>query len=162
MPAARCHPDRRAVGRGLCSRCYTAARREEKRAEADAAAEAIAPIESLLPALTRDRGMSLSDAIAATETELIKALPEAARAFRRTMQGDPDKGFVLKAAATLLHGFAVPGPAGAPRRLLDTPTKVDTNNAPAQIVIGLHIAAPGDVRVGQVVGTITKKPAAKE
>jgi hypothetical protein len=146
---ATCHPDRVNFGRGLCSSCYFKARRAAR----DEAAGVLAPATAFLEAAALVPPRDLADAVAQAQAELQAALPEAVRALRKAIvEGDPDKGFSIKAAVAVLQGVSVPGAAGL-RRLLEAPEAKPAGPAQAQIVIGLQIAA-GDVHVGRVVGTL--------
>lgn len=150
-PAA-CHPLKPDFGRGLCSTCYFRERREKAAAEAGRSK----PARQFLEAAALVPPLDLAAAVAMATDELIMALPEAARAMRKAIvEGDPDKGFSIKAAEAVLRGVSVPGAAGL-KRLLETPVKPVEGPPPAQVVIGLHVSA-GDVKVGRVVGTLPAK-----
>jgi hypothetical protein len=147
---ATCHPQLDAIGRGLCSRCYHAARRTGKLPAATNFLDLSPAAQSAL----LGPPLPLSETISETELHLVAALPEAAQALRRTLLTDVKTGLPLKAAALLLSRFPVAQPNGEQRRLLEAPAKAAETSRVAQVVIGLHVAAPGDVRVGQVVGVI--------
>lgn len=149
---ATCHPDKRDIGRGLCSACYFRQRREQTAAVLGKSK----PARQFLEAAALEAPRDLAHAIAQASDELVLALPEAARALRRAIvEGDPDKGFSIKAAEAVLRGVPVASPGGL-KRLLETPAKPAEGPPPAQVVIGLHVSA-GDVKVGRVVGTLPAK-----
>jgi hypothetical protein len=151
---ATCHPSKPTFRRGLCSPCYFRARR----AKATAILDPARPVQSLLEAAAREPPRDLAHAVALAQDELIAALPEAARALRRVLvDGDPDKGFSVKAAVAVLRGMSIPGGPAGLRRLLEAPLTKPAPAAPAQVVIGLHVSS-GDVQVGRVVGTIGAAP----
>lgn len=149
---ATCHPTKANFGRGLCSTCYFRQRREQTAAVMGPASR----MRRLLEAAAIEAPRDFAHAVELAQDELIAALPEAARALRRAIvEGDPDKGFSVKAAEAVLRGVSVPSPGGL-KRLLETPTKPAEGPPPAQVVIGLHVSA-GDVTVGRVVGTLPAK-----
>jgi hypothetical protein len=151
---ATCHPDRPEFCKGICAACYYRDRRER----AGATPRQARPILALLQAEALEVPRDPAHAIAIAQRELLAGLPEAARALRRVIvEGDIDKGYVVKAAAALLRGVSVPGGVAGLRRLLEEPAKPVEGPPPAQIVIGLHVAA-GDVQVGRVVGTVGPAP----
>ena len=149
-PKATCHPQLDAVARGLCSRCYHAARRAGPAAKPRDFLDLSPAAQIALLGPPAPLGETISE----TELHLVAALPEVAMALRRTLQADVKTGLPLKAAALLLSRFPVAQPNGEQRRLLEAPAKAAETSRVAQVVIGLHVAAPGDVRVGQVVGVI--------
>ena len=149
---ATCHPSKPNFGRGLCSTCYFRERREKVAAILGKSK----PARQFLEAAALEAPRDLAHAIAQASDELVMALPEAARALRRAIvEGDPDKGFSIKAAEAVLRGVPVAS-AGGLKRLLETPVKAPEGPPPAQVVIGLHVSA-GDVKVGRVVGTLPPK-----
>jgi len=152
-PPAPCHPDKPLFAREMCRACYF---RDYRRDIADANGTS-KPVRMLLEAAALAPAHDLADAVALAQAELIAALPEAARALRRVIvEGDPDKGFSIKAAVAVLRGVSVPGGKAGLRRLLEAPLTKAVEPAPAQVVIGLHVSA-GDVQVGRVVGTIAPR-----
>ena len=163
LKPASCHPSKPALTQsgplaGLCGACYHRQRRSggtaaAAREDAETAATLSAAIALLTP-LVVDGQIDMARAIALTDAELTAALPEAARAMRRIIATDPAKGHSFKAADAVLRGFSVPSATGQ-RRILESPTKPVEGNAATQVVIGLHVSAPGDVKVGHVVGTLT-------
>ena len=163
-PPSTCHPELPTLARGLCRACYSKDRRARLAAEraawrpepTDAELRTDAELSRPLMALL-ERPRDLAHAVQIAHGELIEALPEAARALRRILAtGDPDKDTVLKAAVAVLRGVSVEGAQGLNglKRLLDVGPKPTEAPQRAQVVIGLHIAAGGDVQAGRVVGTI--------
>jgi len=171
---ATCHPDLPAkTSRGLCSRCYDRAayhERQIKRAArvltmpapdveappkrgrpskdetTDAALKSRMVLRSMEPP-----ALSLDDAIAQTDAELVAALPEAAMALRRQLHTRQS----FKAAELILKSFVVPSPEG-PRRFLSAPATNDRPAVGTQVAIGLYVNPSGDgtVQVGKVVGSL--------
>jgi hypothetical protein len=147
------HPDKKVIAHGVCITCY----QRERRARIAAAApptpanQDTSTAAPLVEALVRSPA-SIDEALTMAGDELRLALPEAARAMRRIInRGTPDST-VLRAAEAVLRGVKVPGPEGS-QRLLEEPLRAAEGPAPAQVVIGLHVAG-SDVRLGTVVGTV--------
>lgn len=171
---ATCHPDKRAVAKtgkyaGLCAACYHKARRGDQAASAVQAVEAAralvgagAPLDAPAPPGAfpdRSSALTLQEALAVAEADLIRALPEATIALRRALATDPLDGVALRAAEALLRHYPIPTEDGT-RRLFESPTRPVAGSQPAQVVIGLSIvpaSAPGEnpkTIVGKVVGTV--------
>ena len=146
-----CHPERLAHTKdGRCEACY----RREKRRVKRIVPTALDKIEE-----TKVQLLTLQEAVAKAEQELIQAVPEAAQALRRAASIAAEKG-ISGPAETILREFPVPTSDGKSRRLL-SPQKNDVAQAPSgpQILIGF-IQPPATS--GQPVVSAELPPAAAE